>query len=185
MNDQQITIFLTHIRTHGLEASAAEAAGVSLRAVKKYMREDADFADAVEEAIERAIDRDEAEARRRAVEGVEEPVIYQGHPTYLYEDVLDEDGNLVHNESGIPQRRPVLNEDGTHKILTVKKYSDALLALRLKGRRRRIYGDKTEISGPNGGPIEVQVKQFPLPAPEQGKIIDITPDYQELANELA
>ena len=186
MTNQQIAIFLTHLRTNGLEATAAEAAGVSLRTVKAYMRTDDDFADAVEDAMERAFDRDEAEARRRAVEGVEEPVIYQGNVTYLYEDVTDEDGNLVTDpDTGIVLRRPVLDENGNHKILTVKKYSDTLLAQRLKGRRRRVYGDKTEVSGPNGGPVEVFVRQFALPAQQQGEVIDVTPNYKELANELA
>lgn len=186
MTPQQISIFLAHLRTNGLEASAAEAAGVSLRRVKHYMRSDDDFADAVEDAMERAIDRDEAEARRRAVEGVDEPVIYQGGVTYLYEDVVDEEGNQVCDpDTGIPLRRPLLDENGNHKILTVKKYSDTLLAQRLKGRRRRVYGDKTEVSGPNGGPVEVFVRQFALPDQQRGDVIDITPNYEELANELA
>lgn len=175
MTERQINIFLTELRRHGLEATAAEHAGVSLRKVRAYSNQDDDFADAVNEALERAMDRDEAEARRRAVEGVDEPVIYQGQFTYLYEDVLDAQGNVQLDEHGAPLRRPVLDEHGNHKIATTKKYSDSLLALRLKGRRRRVYGDKTEITGAGGGPIEVQVKQFPLPH-DPSTVIDITPN---------
>ena len=185
MNEHQVTLFLTHFREHGLEATAAEAAGVSVRKVRAHLEKDDDFAAAYEHAEELAMDRDEAEARRRAVEGVEEPVIYQGNVTYLYEDVVDEDGNVVYHPAfpDTPLRRPVLNPDGSHKILTVRKHSDSLLAQRLKGRRRKVYGDKTEITGANGGPlVEVVVKQFLPPV----QPLDITPArQQELINELA
>jgi hypothetical protein len=35
-------------------------------------------------------------------------------------------------------------------------YSDSLLALLLKGRRKRVYAERTEHTGPDGGPIQQQ-----------------------------
>jgi hypothetical protein len=36
----------------------------------------------------------------------------------------------------------------------IQEYSDTLLIFMLKGRRRSIYGDKHELMGKNGGPIQ-------------------------------
>lgn len=69
-----------------------------------------------------AADKLEAEARRRALEGTEEPV-YQG-------------GLLV----------------GTKRV-----YSDSLMALLLKGRRKKVFADRTELTGADGGPARLEV----------------------------
>ena len=42
-------------------------------------------------------------------------------------------------------------------------YSDSLAALFLKAKRRGQFGDKTELSGPGGTPLTVNVRSFPLP----------------------
>lgn len=36
---------------------------------------------------------------------------------------------------------------------TERVYSDALLALLLKGRRKTVYAERTELTGANGGPV--------------------------------
>lgn len=33
-------------------------------------------------------------------------------------------------------------------------YSDALMALILKGRRKKVYAERTEVTGPDGGPVQ-------------------------------
>jgi len=35
-------------------------------------------------------------------------------------------------------------------------YSDQLLALILKGNRKRVYSDRTEHTGADGGPLEIK-----------------------------
>ena len=45
--------------------------------------------------------------------------------------------------------------DGKPVWLTVRKPSDALLALLLKGRRKSVFADRTELTGANGGPVGV------------------------------
>lgn len=39
----------------------------------------------------------------------------------------------------------------------VREYSDTLMCLLLKGRKRTVFGDKTEVSGPGGAPIQAQI----------------------------
>jgi hypothetical protein len=50
---------------------------------------------------------------------------------------------------------------------TEVQYSDSLLALLIKAKRRRVFGDKQEITGANGGPLTVLVRTFGAP-PDPG-----------------
>jgi hypothetical protein len=49
----------------------------------------------------------------------------------------------------------------------VRKYSDQLMGLLLRGHRPKRYRDRTEISGPDGGPIETSVR-FYIPENNRG-----------------
>ena len=59
-------------------ARAAELAGVARSTVYDWRVADSDFADEWEHALDLGADALEDEATRRAVEGVDEPVFYQG-----------------------------------------------------------------------------------------------------------
>lgn len=91
----------------------------------------------------------EDEAHRRAFEGIEDPLTHQGQFTYLWKDKLDEDGNVIRDDSGIPMREPVLDEDGNQKVAAVRKYSDTLAIFLLKAHNPEKYRDnsKLELSG--------------------------------------
>jgi len=43
---------------------------------------------------------------------------------------------------------------GGKKVGIIREYSDACLIFYLKGRRKDIFGEKRELSGPDGGPIK-------------------------------
>lgn len=139
-NKQQLwtDAFLAALAECGIFTRAAEAAGVDRATVWRRRQDDAEFAQACDQAIDMASDKLEAEAIRRAVEGVEEPV-YQG-------------GQLI----------------GTKTV-----YSDSLLALLLKGRRKKVFAERIEQTGADGGPVQTQqvvistgVPQPPPPADE-------------------
>jgi hypothetical protein len=70
--------FLEYVAKYGVIALGAQAAGVSSQTCYKARRDDPDFAAAWDEALERHADACEREAYRRAVEGVDEPVFWQG-----------------------------------------------------------------------------------------------------------
>ena len=148
---------------------ACRAVGVDHSTAWRARRDDPEFAALVDEAMEVGVDRAEQEAFRRAVGGFEEPVVYQGQLTYLYE--RDESGQVVHDtiqrEDFDAEGKPVLRDvkvprfkldaDGNPVVLTVRKHSDALLALILKGRRKKVYAERTELTGADGGPMVQQV----------------------------
>ncbi len=69
--------FLMALADSGVLSHAAAAAGVDRTTIWRYRQSDPAFDAAVQDAMEQATDKLVQEARRRALEGVEEPV-YQG-----------------------------------------------------------------------------------------------------------
>lgn len=155
--------FLDALRTTGVVARACRAAGIASVTAYRLRDSDADFANDWDNALEDATDALEAEARRRALEGIEEPVIYQGQPTPIWE--RDEDGEIVMVEfdagkdkdgNPITGRRPrQLVIDGKPQFLTVNKRSDPLLMFLLKGLRKKYGTETTELTGKDGAPVQV------------------------------
>jgi hypothetical protein len=84
---------------------------------------DKDFASAWKWAIEDACDALEAEAWRRGVEGVNDPVVYQGKFT-----------NITDPHTG-----------ETVGVLSVRRYSDRMLELLLKANRPEKFGDRARL----------------------------------------
>jgi hypothetical protein len=83
-------------------------------------------------AIDDAADILEFEARRRAVKGVDVPVIYKGRLSQTY---VDADGRMVSPYTPGAKLVP----------LTVKRYSDRLLMFLLRGARPEKYGTHSRV----------------------------------------
>jgi hypothetical protein len=164
--------FLEALRDCGVVAEACRRAMVSSATVYARRREDADFAAQWDNALEDATDAMELEARRRAIHGIEEPVIHKGELTPVWE--RDEHGQVIHDH--VPRRvwrahpegpggafvdelhpvpRQARNEDGTLRWLTVRKPSDPMLMFLLKGNRAKFSTERTEITGKDGAPLQV------------------------------
>jgi hypothetical protein len=164
-----ITPFLDSLRQHSVVARACRDAGISSSTAYALRRSDADFAAAWDNAIEDATDALVDEARRRALYGVEEPVIHKGTLTPVWE--YDADGQPVrhwvqvgvyppgHAQAGEPamelQHKQARNPDGSLRWLTVRKPSDPLLMFLLKGDRAKYGTDRTEVTGRDGAPLQV------------------------------
>jgi hypothetical protein len=99
--------FLEALANTGNVTAATAAAGTSRTRVYELRKADPAFASAWEEAEEIAIDKLEEEARRRAVDGVAEPLVSAG--------------KLVRDDDGQP--------------IAVRRYSDNLLLALLKAHR--------------------------------------------------
>jgi hypothetical protein len=139
-------LFLAALAEMPVIAHACKAAGVNRVTAWRAREADEGFAKAWDDALEEGVDKAEQEAFRRAVVGFEEPVIDKGRLAYRYERYVDE-------ETREEKYRPVLDEHGQPIPLTVRKHSDALLALYLKGRRKKVYAERTEVTGADGGPV--------------------------------
>lgn len=77
-NEQRQLEFLSYLADSGLLTDACSLANITASTVRKYRKRDTNFDNACKLAIERSSDKLEMEARRRALEGIDEPVFYQG-----------------------------------------------------------------------------------------------------------
>jgi len=120
--------FLAAYAEVGTVTHAAELAGISRTSHYQWM-ENPEYVEKFREAEKQACDRLEQEVRRRAVEGVLEPVFYQGE-----------------------------------QCGTVRKYSDTLLIFATKGALPQKYRENVsmELTGADGGPVEVEVSSAEL-----------------------
>jgi hypothetical protein len=137
--------FLAALRELPVIAHACKAVDIERSTAYRAREADEGFAKAWDEAQEDGIDRAEQEAFRRGVVGFEEPVIDKGRLAYRYERYLDDDG--------AEHYRLMLDDHGQPIPLTVRKHSDALLGLVLKGRRKSVYAERKELTGADGAAL--------------------------------
>jgi hypothetical protein len=137
--------FLAALRELPVIAHACKAVDIERSTAYRAREADEGFAKAWDEAQEDGIDRAEQEAFRRGVVGFEEPVIDKGRLAYRYERYLDDDG--------AEHYRLMLDDQGQPIPLTVRKHSDALLGLVLKGRRKSVYAERKELTGADGAAL--------------------------------
>jgi hypothetical protein len=125
--------FLAAFRLTASITKAAEAAGIERQLHYRWLDDEPGYAQAFETAREEAAQALEDEAIRRAKEGIDEPVIYQGAP--CIEIVRDEHGAIVYDEQGAPLARQLVK----------RKYSNQLLTFLLKGFKPEKYRDRTTV----------------------------------------
>lgn len=139
----------TFANTANLRAAAMQA-GVDRKTIYTWLEKDEQFSFKYHQAEAEANDAIRGEIWRRAIQGVEEPVVSVGKLVYVEDE----------------------KEKGKMKPLTVRKYSDNLLALLAKARMPE-FRDKqsVEMSGPDGEPLHTGMQvTFYLPqvTPEEG-----------------
>jgi hypothetical protein len=129
-----IPAFLAALSSSANVTLACTAARIARSKVYEYRDKNPQFAKQWEDAMDTAIDILEEEARRRAQDGVETFVVSKGQ---------------------------VVMWEG--KPLKERKYSDTLMVALLKAHRPAKYREnfKLEHAGPDGGPVQVEVKNLP------------------------
>ena len=117
-------IFVEALRITGNVSESARRAKIDRKLAYTWRRDDPDFADDWADAENQAADALEAEARRRAVEGWDEPV-YRG--------------------------------DGEKPAGTIRKYSDRLLEILLKGHKPQFAQARMVVAGDPNAPLELNL----------------------------
>lgn len=107
--------FLAELAQRGIVQDAAASTGYPRSLFYTWRKEDAAFAAAWDEALEVATDRAEREAWRRAVEGIDKPLI----------------GRVGKDQDGV--------------IEVIKEYSDAILLRLLSSRRPEKWRERQQI----------------------------------------
>ena len=120
--------FIAELRQHGLLNTAARVAGVTPRRVAKLREESAEFDYLVTDALEEAADVLEAEARRRAVEGVEKGVYYQGEEVgteTVYSDSLLTTLLKAKRADEFAERKQITGAGGAPLTVMVRSFGPA------------------------------------------------------------
>lgn len=133
---------------------ACRKAGYGRTSVFEWRRDDAEFAARYQDADEQAVERMEAEADRRAVQGIDKPVFYQGQPVGQWYDA-----------EGLPCLADAMDVNGIARAVRfvrydVREYSDTLLMFRLKAKRPDRYRENSKVEHSGG------IKVVRLPAKE-------------------
>lgn len=122
--------FLEAFSKIGVISKAAQAAGCDRHSHYFWLETDEDYAERFNQALELFKESVDFEIFRRAVVGIDEPVIYQGQRS------KDANGNPV----------------------TVKRLSDTLLIV--KAKQLGVFVERQEHTGFGGGPIEHAVQFY-------------------------
>jgi len=148
--------FLAAMASTASVVRAAEIARVDRTSHYLWLKNDPDYAAAFEIARMQGVDVLEAEAVRRAHEGVSKPIFHGGKRAI--DVVQNPDGSVKRDSAGKPIGIPA----------AVREYSDTLLIFMLKGRNPTVFGDrqKQEQSAPGGGGITLVVRSVLQPAEE-------------------
>lgn len=127
------SIVLAQMALGEMVTDAAKSALVTRAAVYKAREEDDAFAEAFKDAEEQGTDLLEKEGRHRAMVGTDDPVIHRGELCWVW---IDAQGNLL------PPTKKGRPKGAKRRIpLTIKKKSDGILMMMLRGRRPQVYGD--------------------------------------------
>ena len=147
-------LFFAELEKHGQITRAARVASLDRASVYELRTSNPEFNTRWVAALDTYADKLEAAAHERAVEGTKKPIVHQGQFTYEYK--RDPDGRPLKDDNG--NYVLDLDENGQPKVAYVREYSDTLLALMLKAKRKREYGDssKVELTGADGGPVAIE-----------------------------
>jgi hypothetical protein len=141
LTPEKLTAFCAALAETCNVGKAAGAVGISRYTAYKWRQDDPDFASRWDEAMRAGLLTLEDEMHRRAIEGVAEPVLHQGQPTYLTEHYKDNEGK--------DQVRVRRDEHGQPIPMTVRKYSDTLAIFLAKAHAPDKYREnsKVELAG--------------------------------------
>src|SRR5574343_780662 len=163
LTPEKLTAFCAALAETGNVTRSCAAVGISRTIAYEWRDLYPAFSERWDKALRIGVVGKEDEAKRRAFEGVEEPLTHQGQFTYLYE--RDEKGQIIFDEEIIEREvvtkagksietevlrtpRMLMGDDGQPKLATVRKYSDTLTIFLLKAHDPK-YRDssKLEMSG--------------------------------------
>lgn len=151
-DDDQKAVYLDELAAHGLKGRAAKASGVTRQTVANHMKNDLEFMEQQEEAMQEYRDMISAEIRRRGHDGYLEAIYQKG--SRVLEPVLDEDGHVMmkHNKDGVPM--PM------YTPASVRKFSDPLITLEAR-RVEPAYREKQTVDLNHKGGVLVAPADMP------------------------
>lgn len=156
--DARLSAFLAAYAVCGEVSSSAKAAGLERNQHYDRLKSDPAYAARFEDAKAQFVDSLKAEALRRAREGVRKYLFHQGQPVYLTRLRVDENGQPMRSESGVPILDYQLDEHGHPMQAYESTFSDRLLLAMLAATDPAEYAPKNnvQLTGADGGPVKVE-----------------------------
>ena len=146
--------FLAALRHMPVIRHACDAVGINRSTAYDRRNADPSFAAAWDDAIADGVDKAEAAAFQRGVDGFEEPVVDKGKLAYRYERYVVKHEHADSGEAVEEEKwRMVLDDNGQPVPLTIRKHSDALLAKILAAKKTEYRTERTELAGVEGQPL--------------------------------
>lgn len=137
---------------------ACELANVPRRTFYNWQEGNQFFAKAIEHAMKGGNDAIDDEIRRRAIEGIREPLVSMGKLVFLEEQLTDSMNTPLYDDKGKPKMKII-------GIAETTKYSDTLLLALAKSRMMK-YRDRVDldlleqINQNTGGAININTKDM-------------------------
>lgn len=172
--------FLETFVTLGSVTKATRVVGIDQSLPYIWNGNDPEFAEAYKRAQRLSAQHLVEEARRRAHEGIEEPVVYKGQISGHWVDSrgrripMDSSGNLLADDETL--------DNATFIPLTVPRVSDTLLIFLLKGLDPETFGDRSNVTlrGDKDAPLQLEGRMAGMTADQ---IRDMMDDLQEPLDE--
>lgn len=167
-------LFFSELAIDGNVTRASRCANLDYKSLYRQRKMDAEFADRWTAALDSYADTLEAEAFRRAVQGVSKPISYQGQFTYEME--RDAKGRVIYDEVDEGQQdkdgKPILSkvprykldEHGRPTVVAIKEYSDSILLAMLKAKKPQEYRDNSRVELGNVPGETFKTDETPLQA---------------------
>lgn len=141
---ETLTKFIGLLREMPNVTRAARLLGHSPQAFRYRKSNDPEFSTAWDEALEEALDNAEAMVHRRAFQGADKVLTYQGHITYLQDFGAIDPATGEHYP---PHEAPLLRDAAGRLVpSTVKEYSDQLAMFMLKAHRPDKYRERSDVN---------------------------------------
>ncbi len=116
---------VNYVKLGGRKGEAAFASGVSRRTVDNWIKSNKEFAALFEDAREDATEILEAEAHRRAIKGVSEPIYYKGEKVGAVQKFSDTLLIVLLKANAPDKYRENIEEKHTGEVVLKVKYDDS------------------------------------------------------------
>lgn len=131
-------LFIDALKKNPNVSAACDMAGIGRQTVYKWRDHDKTFAQAWDDAIEYTRDTARSSIYMRGILGWDEPVVAQGRVVYDMVPALDEHGEQIYDDDGVPQMK-------CGERLLMHKWSDSLASLYAKANLPE-YKDKAQVN---------------------------------------
>lgn len=143
---EKVTAFCAALAETANIGKACAAVGMGRTTAYDWRDDDPEFAARWDRAMQIGVTALEDEVKRRAFDGVDEPLVHQGQVTFVMEEKRTKSGRvMIDKATGLPRLVIKRDEQGNRIVASIKKYSDQLAIVLLKAHAPDKYRDNSKV----------------------------------------